>query len=399
MIDSLGGLVEDLAQRIGRSVAIDDAGLRLLANSSHFGDADPARMGSLVGRRVSGPLRDHVMSQHIQRWMSPTVLAAVPDLGMEHARLGYPLRSRYELLGIMWVVEDEELADEHREACEQTARAAERILARRLQSQLESDTETESLIFGLLAGDPEIRAESARDLDDLGIFGIAATYTVVAMSIADAAPDGDDVVETVRRALAHVTAAQFRGSTNFAVTSAEAICIVATRQDPDTDDLRAFAERAHVEIARLSPSIAARIRIGVGDPVSRLIDVGIGYDQAVSAARIAQGQPGAVALWKDHPLEAYLRAIVRSDPEAAMVPDVLRRRVASASDSTLEMVAAFLDRAGNVAATAEALRMHRTSVYYRLKRFEESTGLDLDSGRDRLLVHLWLSLREVDTRR
>lgn len=396
MIDSLSGLVEDLAQRIGRSVAIDDASLRLLAHSSHFGDVDPARMGSLVGRRVSGPLRDYVMSRRIQGWTQPTELTAVPELGMERARLGYPLRSRYELLGIMWVVQDAGMSEADRAACVDVARAAERILARRLQSQLESDTEVESLIFALIDAEPGVRADAAVDLDDLGVFGPATDYAVLSVRIEPAGTgddDPDDVVETVRRALAHAVAAQHRGSASYAVTSTEAICLVAARTGFAADELRTLAERVRAEIGRLSAPLAARIRVGIGDAVPRLTDVWIGYDQAASAARIARDRDDGVALWEDHPLDAYLRAVVRSDRADAMVPAVLRQRVAAASDSTLGVVAAFLDRAGNVAEAAASLHMHRTSVYYRLRRFEESTGLDLDNGRDRLLVHLWLSLR------
>jgi DNA-binding PucR family transcriptional regulator len=55
-------------------------------------------------------------------------------------------------------------------------------------------------------------------------------------------------------------------------------------------------------------------------------------------------------------------------------------------------VAAFLDAAGDVPATAAALSLHRSGVYYRLRRVEELTGLDFDRGDDRLLAHLALRL-------
>jgi DNA-binding PucR family transcriptional regulator len=45
-----------------------------------------------------------------------------------------------------------------------------------------------------------------------------------------------------------------------------------------------------------------------------------------------------------------------------------------------------------VPATAAALNLHRSGVYYRLRRAEELTGLDLDRGDDRLLAHLALRL-------
>ncbi|MFD0853362.1 helix-turn-helix domain-containing protein, partial [Actinomadura adrarensis] len=57
-----------------------------------------------------------------------------------------------------------------------------------------------------------------------------------------------------------------------------------------------------------------------------------------------------------------------------------------------ETLAAFLDHAGSSPATAAALHIHRTSLYYRLRQIEEITGLDLGNGEDRLTLHLGLRL-------
>jgi hypothetical protein len=47
----------------------------------------------------------------------------------------------------------------------------------------------------------------------------------------------------------------------------------------------------------------------------------------------------------------------------------------------VETLEAYLDRAGDVKATAEALNLHRATLYYRLQRIEEITGARLRSGR------------------
>ena len=46
---------------------------------------------------------------------------------------------------------------------------------------------------------------------------------------------------------------------------------------------------------------------------------------------------------------------------------------------------------GRCRAAAE-LRIHRQTLYYRLQRIEKLTGLDLADGRDRLTLHLALTL-------
>ncbi|EKX61756.1 hypothetical protein STRIP9103_07016 [Streptomyces ipomoeae 91-03] len=50
----------------------------------------------------------------------------------------------------------------------------------------------------------------------------------------------------------------------------------------------------------------------------------------------------------------------------------------------------FLDCAGQAGRTAAELGIHRQTLYYRLSRVEKLTGLDLDDGEDRLLLHMAL---------
>jgi DNA-binding PucR family transcriptional regulator len=49
---------------------------------------------------------------------------------------------------------------------------------------------------------------------------------------------------------------------------------------------------------------------------------------------------------------------------------------------------AWLDCAGSPQRAAARLCIHRQTLYYRLGRIEELTGLDLADGGDRLLLHL-----------
>ena len=61
----------------------------------------------------------------------------------------------------------------------------------------------------------------------------------------------------------------------------------------------------------------------------------------------------------------------------------------------LEALEGLLDAGGDVAAAAKALHLHRASLYRRLERVEELTGLDLAKGDDRLYAHLALRLQRL----
>ena len=57
----------------------------------------------------------------------------------------------------------------------------------------------------------------------------------------------------------------------------------------------------------------------------------------------------------------------------------------------------YLDLAGDAQRTATALHLHRTTLYYRLRRAAEILGLDLADGMTRTRLHLELKqLRIAD---
>src|ERR1035441_7132266 len=70
----------------------------------------------------------------------------------------------------------------------------------------------------------------------------------------------------------------------------------------------------------------------------------------------------------------------------------MRWPLACAGRWSSTMVETFLDCAGEVQRAARELRVHRTTLYYRLGGAEQISGLNLRDGRDRLLLLLLLLL-------
>ncbi len=77
------------------------------------------------------------------------------------------------------------------------------------------------------------------------------------------------------------------------------------------------------------------------------------------------------------------------------IPLGLRHLLNGGHDQLVHTLETYLDHAGDVKATAAALWLHRTSLYYRLRRIEELAGVDLNRGEDRLLCHVALKLTHL----
>ncbi|WRZ90372.1 helix-turn-helix domain-containing protein [Streptomyces sp. NBC_01007] len=125
----------------------------------------------------------------------------------------------------------------------------------------------------------------------------------------------------------------------------------------------------------------AGARVGLGE-------LGAAWQEASAAARAVLAEPrlGPVAEWG---AIGPFRLLTALPPEAAHDP-VVRALLAPAHRELARTAEVFLDRAGQAGRTAAELGIHRQTLYYRLSRVEQLTGLDLDDGEDRLLLHMAL---------
>lgn len=130
------------------------------------------------------------------------------------------------------------------------------------------------------------------------------------------------------------------------------------------------------------------VSAGVSEPAQGLGELPGAWGQAVAAARAAAAEPrlGPVAQWAGIGPYRMLGALA-----AGPVDDPATRALLGPAHRELARTAeVFLDCAGQAGRAAAALGVHRQTLYYRLGRVEQLTGLDLDSGEDRLLLHMAL---------
>ena len=127
---------------------------------------------------------------------------------------------------------------------------------------------------------------------------------------------------------------------------------------------------------------------GVSDSRTSLGELPDAWREATAAARAARAQPllGPVAKWSSLGPYRLLTALppdAASDPAVAPLLTPAHRELAHTAE-------VFLDHAGQAGRTATALAIHRQTLYYRLSRIEQLTGLDLADGESRLLLHMAL---------
>ncbi|MEV5241237.1 helix-turn-helix domain-containing protein, partial [Streptomyces cinnamoneus] len=126
----------------------------------------------------------------------------------------------------------------------------------------------------------------------------------------------------------------------------------------------------------------------IATPRKGLAELPAAWTEALGAARaaVAERRLGPVAEWAG--IGPY-RVLTGLAAEHTADPVVLPL-LAPAHTELARTAEVYLDCAGQAGRAAAALGIHRQTLYYRLGRVEQLTGLDLDDGEDRLLLHMTL---------
>ncbi|GAA4508238.1 helix-turn-helix domain-containing protein [Actinoallomurus oryzae] len=360
------GLVDEVSALLQAPVTLEDREFTLIAFSSHDDDLDPVRTRSILRRRSSPAVRAWFESFGIARATGPTRTPADPAAGVR-ARLCVPARHEGAVYGYLWLLDDGTVDPGDPRMTRVMA------LATRAGGLLAADTwqrEAAPRAFAaLLSGSATDRAEAARTLGELR-HPAAASASVTVVWVSPAPPF------TAGRIPHDVPAHRSPGGLALLVPLPDAA---------DTAAARAIATGL-LEPAAGSPRTLA----GVGGAKTDLSDVPRSWREARLAVRAARAEPrlGPVACWDELGAYRLIAAPPMATPAAPPADPALVPLLDPARADLLHTAETYLDQAGHAQRTAEALSVHRQTLYYRLSRIKALTGLDLDSGADRLLLHL-----------
>lgn len=370
---SVQSLVDALSVSLRRSVLLDDPELVPLAYSRQW-EVDEVRSASILSRGPSAEVREALLAQGIAEAGDIVHTVAEPSLRME-GRVCMPIRDGGEVFGYIWLLDPEEdLREEELERVRRSARALAPLLASSKRRSIPDETE---LLAGLRSS---LEVERERAAEDVRARHLLADDPVVLCLVAALEP-GIDLATSVRHAARRLSVGHA-----VAASAAEGAALIASLGDPV---LRTLPE---AEIATWLLTVGGPgLAVGQSAPAG-LTSLDEASREAELALRAARSRSPAVAAWAT--LGADRLVVQISSRARRDIPEPLARLLRDEPALTATL-AAFLDAGGDVKATAAALSLHRSGLYYRLRRIQEITGLDLDDGDDRLLAHLAIRAEQM----
>ena len=395
-MDELQRVAQALADRIGRAVAIDDPTMTLICHTAHDEHIDRHRIASVMKMRAPDEVVAHAFSHGVATADGPVHVPGLPEIELL-PRVCIPVRCQGLLFGYLWLIEPEDglPASELQAAVEAASDAGQVLYRERLVDDLRDSRERE-LLRDLISVDPDVSSAAAELLADEEM--LPATCALAVLVVQVSSTEREDVRTTLQAVMRRAgRRAAPLVSLSLARAGGRGLLLLAGRRAPSAAELRAVAEQVRDELAKQLGD-HTQVRVGIGPLVDGALGAALSAKRAREALDVTEKVTGfgSVTAWDELGVYRLLVQLPLNELPEDAVPDGLRTLVAQDTEGTLvETLETWLDEGCDSRHTVARLQVHRTSLYYRLGRIEEITGMSLNSGSVRLDLHLGLKLARL----
>jgi sugar diacid utilization regulator len=392
--EEVRAIVDEFAEELDRSIVVEDSRMRLIAFSPHLGQIDPIRERSLLTRETPGEAIRWLSDLGIFESTTPTRVAARPEIGAE-ARVMSPIRWQENLVGFLAILDpDSSLTDAELERCQATSERLALLLHRMvLLHQGVRPRERELVDMLLTAEEPLTRTQAGTTLVEEGYLKDGRSVVIVVEPAGSGARTPTEHEVLLSQAVVRVKRTVPQGAIACTTRAQHCTLVISldARSDPEAEAARMALQVHGCLTAIADPRSAGRAALlTYGAPVEEWANAGLAYRQAVLAARAARKitSLGSVVGWSQLGIYQTL-SLIPTEELGTSDTDHRLATLVSKPDLLLTLET-YLDVAGDVKRAAEQLNLHRASLYYRLQRIEETLGMDLKRGEDRLMLHVAL---------
>ncbi|MET8903725.1 MULTISPECIES: CdaR family transcriptional regulator [unclassified Streptomyces] len=379
-------LVDEISELLGAPATLENRDFELIAFGAYDSEGDldpsaldPVRTRSILTRRSTAAVRAWFEGFGITRATGPVRIPPTPEAGVYRGRTCLPVRHRGVVLGYVWLLDTDPGPTERQltAAMAVTTRIGA-LLADEAQHGADLSRELRAVLTAERDWQRDMAVAELRTALGARADALHAVVCVAPWPSAD--PEDAPSVRTVPAATALCTVPWG--------TAGESLALLVRLRSADVLTPATSAAGRLLERAR-----GGGIAAGVSAPRSGLAELGAAWWEASAAARAARAESrfGPVAEWTSIGAFRLLTAL----PTRSADDPALRVLLSPAHRELVRTAETYLDRAGQAGRTAAELGIHRQTLYYRLSRVEQLTGLDLDDGEDRLLLHMALKAHRL----
>ncbi|WP_100371667.1 PucR family transcriptional regulator [Bacillus sp. FJAT-45037] len=393
--DSLEEFVDAISERLQCPVTIEDANHHLLAYSSHDDGTDPARISTIIGRRVPERVINRFWKEGVIPTLNqsddPLVIPSINEIGLGN-RVAISIRKNNEVLGYIWVLEiGRTLTQTDLNDLKQAANKAKNQLLQLNMQKKKKEKNHQELLWEMITGDAKDHQFIAKQLTKIGI-NAKKPLAVLIFSFSWMSDD-------LYRKLIYVAKTTQKLNIHIQTLDENQLIFLVSplAQHEDMAETKAFIETFTTQVKeRLG---ITDVWAGCGYAYEHYDWIKRSYDEANTVIQLKQTFEKELATahyYHELGIFRYIDVLKKSDQlqNVTSNPAIRKLQVYDLEHRTnlLETLEVILNRDGNMNEAAKHLHCHVNTLNYRLKRIQEIANIQLKDPVQKIGLYLDMKL-------
>ncbi|MGO4888538.1 PucR family transcriptional regulator [Anaerobacillus sp. MEB173] len=396
---SLENLVDRISDVLKCPITIEDSNHRLLAYSSHDNQTDPARVATIIGRRVPEKVinslwRDGVIPK-LNQSDEPIRISQISDIGLGD-RVAISIKKNNEMLGYIWALEiDHKLSEKELQLLKQAAQTAKNQLLHLQVRKKKKEEGHQEFFWQLLTGHIKAHNEIKKKIEQLEMIPPNPVAVIVFQFEEEITTDNE------RHITYMLTTTQQLRVPFHVIDRKELILLVSPNLSKELH--HSINEFISDFVAQMNKRFkVSRIQGSCGNIYDKYEKIEASYQQALTVLELKNQFPheiGHLYTYQSLGIYRYLDVILQKRQEDGFENSTLLQLIhydKINKTQLLETLEAFLNNDSNVHDAAKELHVHTNTLNYRLKRISEITGMNLKDPNQKMTLYLEIKLNKID---
>lgn len=397
----ISGTLENLADRISEflkcPITIEDANHRLLAYSTHDERTDPARIATIIGRRVPEKVINSLWKEGVIPALletdEPIRVKKIDEIGLGN-RIAISIWKNKEVLGYIWALEiDQSLKDNDLEILKKAAKAVKNHLLQLQTRKNINDEGYQELFWQLLTGHLNSTEDIINKFNKLQIKPPSLISTLVFRF-------PTEIDQKIEKQIFYILKTTQQIRIIFHTFDCTDLILLAAplTQGAHGDFInfiltfqRLMQERFEVH----------RVRGSCGTIYESCVKIEKSYKEALAVLDIKEKFPEetkSIYYYQDLGIYQFLEAILekrRDDGYENQSLKKLREYDQKHNTEFLPTLEVYLDKDSNINETAKTLHIHANTLNYRLKRITEIGQINLKDPNQKITIYIDIKIEKI----
>ena len=392
---TLEDLADCIRENLGCPVTIEDSDHRILAYSSHDENVDPARIATIMKRKVPEEVIKSLWKKGVipQLFESddPVIIPAIPEVGLGQ-RVAISVRKNEELLGFIWAQLNWEVTQEELALLKKAAKVVKNQILKLDIKKRQSEEGHREFFWKLLTGHYTKKDQLQKQAETFQL-KLTGEMAIVIFEFSD------DIQQSLERHMNYYIQASHQIELIYSTLDQNQLILLVRPTDRfnTADQLSSFVQ---VFVEKISNRLGVdTLKGGAGTLYQSPLMIKDSYREALHVLSIKERfkeEVKAIYSYQDLGIYQFIDLLYRErQHHQNLYIEKLKQYDAIHHTQLLETLDMYLQQDSNVKAAAHALHVHTNTLNYRLKRIADVANLDLKDANQKVTLFLDLKIEQL----